>query len=241
MEFTLILAIIFAFSTIQSVAGVGILLFGTPSLLLLGYDFETTLAVLLPASITISAYQLFGCREKIAGFSKDFASYSLIPTILGLIFVLIYPQNFNLGLIIGILLLSFALLRIFPRAQKMMLHLVAGYKKLFLFSMGLLHGVSNMGGGPLAIYASSNSTNKEKIKYQIALAYLIWGSLQYAVVVIKNPGNISWNTLAIMTISILTYHFIGKRLFKAISDQYFQHLISAMIFCYGIFLLIKSI
>jgi hypothetical protein len=39
---------------IQSLFGVAIVLFGTPLLLLLGYDFSYTLSVLLPISIAIN-------------------------------------------------------------------------------------------------------------------------------------------------------------------------------------------
>ena len=50
--------IVFIFSIIQSIFGVGLLLFGTPTLLLLGYSYEVTLWTLLPASITISIIQI---------------------------------------------------------------------------------------------------------------------------------------------------------------------------------------
>ena len=44
---------------IQSVFGVGLLLFGTPSFLLFGYDFANTINILMPISITISSLQFF--------------------------------------------------------------------------------------------------------------------------------------------------------------------------------------
>ena len=50
--------VVVVFATVQSLFGVGLLVFGTPTLLLLGYSFESTIAVLLPASITISFLQV---------------------------------------------------------------------------------------------------------------------------------------------------------------------------------------
>jgi uncharacterized membrane protein YfcA len=50
-----ILLIVVSTSVIQSVFGVGVLLFGTPLLLLLGYEFVDALGVLLPVSIAISS------------------------------------------------------------------------------------------------------------------------------------------------------------------------------------------
>jgi hypothetical protein len=45
-------------AAIQSVFGVGVLLFGTPILLLLSYDFVTTLTVLPLISVTINFIQI---------------------------------------------------------------------------------------------------------------------------------------------------------------------------------------
>ena len=45
-------------SLIQSIFGTGILLFGTPVLLMLGNNFQTTLTILLPASILVNCFQL---------------------------------------------------------------------------------------------------------------------------------------------------------------------------------------
>jgi len=53
-----ILLTVVSTSVIQSVFGVGVLLFGTPLLLLLGYEFVDALGVLLPVSIAISTLQV---------------------------------------------------------------------------------------------------------------------------------------------------------------------------------------
>ena len=54
----LLTAIVALFSTVQSVFGVGLLVFGTPTLLLLGCSFEETIAYLLPSSALISVMQV---------------------------------------------------------------------------------------------------------------------------------------------------------------------------------------
>ena len=47
---------------IQSIFGIGLLLFGTPTFLMLGYDFINTLNFLLPISIVISSLQLISFK-----------------------------------------------------------------------------------------------------------------------------------------------------------------------------------
>ena len=46
------------FSLIQSIFGVGLLLLGTPTFLLLGYNYFEVLNILLPYSILISVLQI---------------------------------------------------------------------------------------------------------------------------------------------------------------------------------------
>ena len=58
MELFFEISILFSLVIFQSLFGVGLLLFGTPIFLLLGYNFETTLILILPVSITISLLQL---------------------------------------------------------------------------------------------------------------------------------------------------------------------------------------
>ena len=59
MELSYLVFIVALFSIIQSIFGVGLLLFGTPTLLLIGYSYSETLWVLLPCSIVISLIQTF--------------------------------------------------------------------------------------------------------------------------------------------------------------------------------------
>ena len=57
-EYLTIVAVIALLSVVQAFFGMGVLIFGTPTLLLLGYDFLTTLSYLLPASFAISLLQV---------------------------------------------------------------------------------------------------------------------------------------------------------------------------------------
>ena len=57
MNFDIALVILLT-AFIQSIFGTGVLLFGTPILLIIGYDFFFVLSVLLPPSILINFLQL---------------------------------------------------------------------------------------------------------------------------------------------------------------------------------------
>ena len=62
-EFLTVMAIIAVLSVVQSVFGMGVLIFGTPTLLLLGYDFTEAICLLVPASFVISLLQVTISRQ----------------------------------------------------------------------------------------------------------------------------------------------------------------------------------
>jgi len=77
MELGLELIIIFLLATFQAMFGVGLLLFGTPIFLLIGYDFESTLVLLLPISISISFLQIFYQKNSIRSLVLEYNIFCL--------------------------------------------------------------------------------------------------------------------------------------------------------------------
>ena len=75
MDFFLESLILLVLIIIQSIFGIGLLLFGTPTFLLLGYDFLNTLNFLLPISIIISFLQFISPK---INFSKIFLLFQKI-------------------------------------------------------------------------------------------------------------------------------------------------------------------
>ena len=64
MAFDILITIFFT-AIVQSIFGTGVLLFGTPILLILGYNFQYALIILLPTSILINFFQLKNNFNKI--------------------------------------------------------------------------------------------------------------------------------------------------------------------------------
>ena len=85
-------SLIIFFIIIQSVFGVGLLLFGTPSLLILGYDFANTINILMPISITISTLQFLKSKIKDQKFINEFNLYCL-PFLIFILFIALKFKN----------------------------------------------------------------------------------------------------------------------------------------------------
>ena len=152
-EIYYLVIIIAIFSVVQSIFGVGLLLFGTPTLLLLEYSYSETLWLLLPCSVTISLIQVVNDYKLIE--AKKRAVYLVIPTlVLSLALVVTYANGINITRIVGILLLLIGVIRFSSKLQDLLGLMVKKHIQIYYIIIGVVHGISNMGGGPLSILLS---------------------------------------------------------------------------------------
>ena len=238
-EFVLIMFIVFTFSIVQSIIGVGVLVFGTPTCLLLGYPFEETLSYLLPASISISCIQVFHGKNEIK-LKKEFLIFTIPFIILGLTLVLIKWFNLDIKILVGLMLILTGAIRLFPKIQNIMERFLRKQMIFFLTCMGLIHGLSNMGGGLLTILSSSLFQDKREIRANIAYGYLIFATTQVIVLAILNPSLFRPNVIVFPIISLFTYVCLGNFIFLKSRENVYQNLITVVIFAYGIVLLFTT-
>ena len=86
MDIELYIIILFV-SIIQALFGVGVLLFGTPLLLIWNYPFKEVLIILLPISLTISFSQvLINFKDIDLNFYLEFLKFSILPVIIFLFY-----------------------------------------------------------------------------------------------------------------------------------------------------------
>ena len=99
MFLILLLLLIFFLSIVQSIFGVGLLILGTPILLLFDYSFINILFILLPSSIVVSSFYLKKFREKkkhlTTKFLKNFFLFCFPFLTISLIVIYFYEQNIN--------------------------------------------------------------------------------------------------------------------------------------------------
>ena len=108
LEFFLICIFIF----FQSIFGIGLLVFGTPTFILLGYSFSETLSFLLPISVSISAYQTFFSNYDIKTFKKNFFIFCLPALVLFLFITLYFLNTNNIKIFISFVMIVIAYLNL---------------------------------------------------------------------------------------------------------------------------------
>lgn len=234
-DFFLLTVIIAVCSLIQSVFGVGLLVFGTPALILLGHPFQTVLATLLPCSILISLLQVLKKgREEPWDPGRKLALYCVPFIILGLAFVVIAGQGYNARFYVGCLLLVNGAIRLSQKAQIRLSLFLKKWTRSYLMAMGLVHGLTNMGGGLLTVLATSLFEHKETIRKNIAVGYLVMALAQIIFLILF--GKINWNPtmLVLPAVSAAVFLLFGNRLFRASTPKVYHHSMTILIFLFGI-------
>jgi len=242
-SYLILIIIIFVLSVIQSFFGVGLLVFGTPLLLILGYSFEESLTFLLPSSIIISLIQTLAYDERLTSsdLHKKISLFSVPGIIIGLLFVLSDVNTFNIGLVVGLILLTTVFFRNIKYLFLILKKIFNSNLNIYLFLMGIIHGVSNMGGGFLTILVTSIFDNKNTQRRNIAFGYLIFGVTQIIILLILNFHIFTFWSLIFPILSLVVYYSVGNLIFKKISENSYNYLMSILIFLYGIVLIIINI
>jgi hypothetical protein len=234
----IIFIVILVFSIVQSIFGVGLLLFGTPTFLLLGYSYSETLWLLLPCSVTISLIQVISEYNLIKAKKRVF--YLVIPTlVLGLAFVIIYANNINITRIVGVLLLLIGVVRFSSKLQALLSLMVKKHIQIYYIMIGIVHGVSNMGGGPLSILMSTIYSKREIIRANVAFVYLILAIFQLAVLSILNNTSLGSEVMLLILISLASYIFTNKFISPKVNDKKYVFIFNIIVLTYGVLAITK--
>lgn len=237
MDFFLENLILLVLIIIQSIFGIGLLLLGTPTFLLLGYDFSSTLNFLLPSSIVISYLQFKSLKTSSKKIIFEYNIFCLPFLAIFLLFALNFKEILNFKFYAAIILIISSLLVLNKNTFSSLRKNILKYKKLILIFIGSVHGLTNMGGGFLTIFSSLiNNSDKKLTRYFISYGYLIMGLLQYFILVLLEYKNLSFSKIYYIFLVLIVY-FPSQIIFKKVNDFLFSKIISIIALIYGIIII----
>ncbi len=239
MDFFLETLILLALIIIQSVFGIGLLLFGTPTFLVLGYDFFNTLNFLLPISITVSLLQFVSFKSKFKKIIFDFNFYCLPFLVLSLILALNFKEILDFKFYVTIILIISSILAFKKNNFFFKEKIILKYKKLVLIFIGLVHGLTNMGGGFLSIFSSIINNNKKHARHFISYGYLTMGVVQYFILLFFEYKNLDFSKIYYVFLVFLLY-LPSQIIFKKVNNFLFRKVISGIALLYGLIILITN-
>jgi len=239
--FFLEISIIIFLIIVQSIFGVGLLLFGTPSLLLLGYDFANTINILMPVSILISLLQFFRSKLTDKKFIINYNLYCLPFLSLFLFLALNFRDLIDFKFFVSILLICSSILILNKSRFSSFKNKFFQLKNIILIFIGSIHGLTNMGGSFLSIYSTLISKNKKELsRYYISYGYLIMGVIQYIIVLIVSYEILNFSKLYYSLIAIIIYLPVQK-IFNNINDKKFSKFINVIALLYGLVIIFSYI
>ena len=234
-----LIVVIIVTSFIQSLFGTGVLLFGTPILLILGYDFFFALSILLPTSVIINILQIKNSMRNIdIDFYKKMLFYSIPCIIISLYFINLV--KFEIHLYVGIFLLIIVLKNYNKRLSNFS-KIIVEHQSIYLIVMGVIHGLTNLGGALLSALVLSNNNLKDNRRSTIAACYLSMGIIQITTLVVTGNKNLFLDDSIFIywlfgpIIFVFAEHFIYLK-----TDEIFYNLFSDIfLFTIGIVLIIR--
>lgn len=230
------LLIISIFCFFQSLFGVGLLLLGTPTFLLMGYDFFEVLNILLPYSVVISFLQILSFKNKNFEFGKKIILFSIPFLILGLISIEYFQNKINFIFLISIVLIIFSIINIINlKEEKFKIKNI----NFALIILGIIHGLTNLGGTLLSILASNLDKDKNIIRYKIANGYFVFAIFQLLFINIFYE-KINFVYLKFIWIPILIF-LVSQYIFKKIENILFYKLLNIFTLIYGSYIFLNSL
>ncbi|MEE9395893.1 MAG: TSUP family transporter [Methylococcales bacterium] len=226
---------------IQSIFGVGVLLFGTPLLLLLGYEFIDSLIILLPISISINLFQIIQHYSLIdRKFYKNILIYT-IPFVVLFLF-LIASNKININLIIGCFLI-FVALKSYSKKIESVLGILVKYERSYLAAMGVIHGLTNLGGSLLTAIVHGKAYSKDVTRVTVAAAYATFAVFQIITLLfsVKSYDGLFTENMMYLTVALMVYVWAEAMFYVQIDNAKYSKIFAVFLFVSGVLLIGKSI
>jgi uncharacterized protein len=238
MEYS-VFAIIILCSLTQSLFGIGFVAFGTPLLLLYGYNADQIFCAAVPSAIGINLFQSLHAKW----FDlKKFAPTMVLGCLLGSGVYFLIPGP-KIRIYVAILLIVCATLRLLPQSMTKESSPILPYGKPIFFGIGFIHAVSYMGGPLLSAFFGHAKDTKEKTRLNVASHYgilLIAQSIGFLAIGLSS-GRITeaWENEFIFfpLIAIAFFYGVGNRIFHLLPIKTFQNLFTILLFALGLLLL----
>ena len=224
-----IVVVIVVTAIIQSIFGVGVLLFGTPLLLIGGYDFVNALTILLPISLVINLFQIVKGQKLIdLQFYRKLLLYTIPFIVLLLVFTV--TLNIDVSFFIGAFLLFISLKPLSATVEKMIAFLFS-FDRTYFVVQGIIHGVTNLGGSLLTSKVFSMDIGKAEKRATISLSYFTFALFQILTLVAM--GKLVEFNFSYLFVGAIVFALTDFFIYNNISTQKYDNLFAVFLFISG--------
>lgn len=233
--------IIFFLCIFQSIFGIGLLLFGTPIFLIIGNDFFKTLNLLLPISIVISAMQIYRDKNNFQiSFLKLFNFFTIPSLIFSLCVLIIFYKQLNILILVSFMIILFSSLNIYLNNKPISFFQNLVFKKFVFIFIGVIHGLTNLGGSLLSLTSININNSKNQIRFCIAYGYLLMSSIQIISINIFTNKNTDISKFYLLIIPFIVFTY-SQTLYEKIKKEKFNFVLSFIALFFGLYLLVREL
>lgn len=209
----------------QSIIGVGVLVLGTPFLLILKFNIVEIFFILLPISICTSILNLliinFSNKSLDKSTYKEFKKFFIIciPSIFfGLIILKLFGNYINFKLLVSLVIFFSIALVILRDKIKFKINF---FRISILSIVGVIHGLTNSGGTLMSLALSVNN-KKDYARLNTSFFYFILAMFQYFLTTIIFydkfifPNNYKLVIVLVIGVSLgnIFNHYLESKSFK---------------------------
>ena len=230
---------------VQSIAGVGVLVLGTPTLLLLNIPMIEIMNYLLPISIITSLLNILIVKLKRGSLDYDFDRLIhfcivCIPFVfIGLIILKYLHEFINFDYFVSIMILSTLVFR--NKISKLLEKLSLRINKIILMIIGIVHGLTNSGGTLLSIFLINLNKSKKKSRSEITLFYFFLALIQFILFYFIFGLTQNFYKFNLIIVYIFIGTILGNIFLSFTTESYFRKLIFFLAFISSISLFLKNI
>lgn len=148
----------------------------------------------------------------------------------------------NIGLLIGVFLIFVALKNIFPRIEQSLRTMIK-YERIYLMIMGVVHGITNLGGSLLTALVHEQGHSKNITRVTIAICYATFAVFQLLTLYVigYESGMPYTDNMLLLQISVIVFLFTEEFLYSQIDNQKYTQLFAIFLAVSGVLLILKSV
>lgn len=237
--------LIFFLSIIQTILGVGVLVLGTPILLILNFSIVEAMNYLLPISIFTSFLNLIIMKYKSRDFFYFFSKLKLfflicVPSLfIGLLILRSLSNIFNFDFIVAFIIILSLIFK--DQIVKILKRLSSTFNKLMFILIGVVHGMTNSGGTLLSIFSINLNDSIEKSRIEITFFYFFLAFFQFIIFCYIFGLDKNFYEYQTIFIQIILGVIFGNLLIKHINKNFFNQMIYFFALISSAFLIFKNL
>jgi uncharacterized protein len=173
-------------------------------------------------------------------FYKNILIYS-VPLVVFFL-ALVTSIKINVTPIIGVLLIFVALKSISTFIDRRV-QLIVKYERLYLMVMGIVHGMSNLGGSLLTIIIYSKHYPKDRTRVTAAASYATVALCQLLTLLwVGSEFTVSYyDKISLMQVGTVMFLLTEEMLYNNIDNDKYSKLFAVFLFISGTLLILKSL